>query len=679
MAPAPRGTDLLPVEFVATLSVNLEGLGYALSQPLFEACRRLSREELGRFYRQLSGHLAQEVGAHREFSPMYPNFPQQVMEMSRAELYFNAVIHYWTAGQLMPATRKKFRLRLQEPPKVKFIDLGTTEEFEGLFTQIAGANVAFSEQDREDLAWFVQAYGADIARLLPESVPQRENVAHLAALLRPVREVAEGFVRTHVKTATDVLRLACALSEGDVSLAEATKFKAISRPWRRTMLEILEAHPNARDDMFRRPERWKRLGERLHPGEFADRFPKTAWSFELVREDIAGETFRGEVEEAVREGNVPKATWILATRPGEFVRRLDHLLRLDPDESGNVLSRLKELAGEVSTPVLLQARHHFATRGAPRELRVFMPKGDVAKSHAEPNRLASLPDAVVREVVGHLEAALVERFSGLAPLGRVYVDERLCDYPTPFAMRSASRALRTLPRGSRMPLPDAETLRMFLWWTNGVERTDIDLSAVLFGDEFVYLDTISYYNLRAYGGAHSGDIVDAPKGASEFIDLNVGRLRKLSVRYVGMVVTSYSRQPFVELPECFAGWMARNKPQSGEIYEPRTVQDRLDLTADTQVSIPILFDLADRRAIWCDMALRRRPSFGVDVRGNQGGIVLTMRSMANLSKPNLYDLARMHAKARGTLVNSPEEADTVFSVEGGFPFELERIASEFMA
>lgn len=258
------------------------------------------------------------------------------------------------------------------------------------------------------------------------------------------------------------------------------------------------------------------------------------------------------------------------------------------------------------------------------------------------------------------------------------MDPKLRDYPVPFAVRSASKSLRTLPRGSRLPLPDTDTLRMFLWWKNGKGRTDIDLSAELLGEGFVHLDTLAYYNLRNYGGAHSGDIVDAPKGASEFIDVSLRKLRERGVRYVAMVLTSYTEQPYVDLPECFAGWMARKAPQSGEVYEPRTVQDRLDLTADTKVAIPIVFDVKEGVAVWCDMALRNHPRFVNAVGANLKGVALTVRALVELNKPTLYDLLSLHARARGERVESAEGADTVFSVEAGTPFELERIASEFM-
>jgi len=218
-----------------------------------------------------------------------------------------------------------------------------------------------------------------------------------------------------------------------------------------------------------------------------------------------------------------------------------------------------------------------------------------------------------------------------------------------------------------------------VWWKNGTDRTDIDLSAALFDAKFGYVDVVAYYNLQSVGGIHSGDIVDAPEGASEFIDIALEKVAERGARYVVMSLNSYSKQPFIQLPECFAGWMARTEAGSGEVYEPKTVQDKLDVTADTTISIPLVIDIKDRAVVWCDMALRSNPRWQNHVAGNLGGISATLRAFVDLPKPNLYDLLALHARARGTLADSPDGADTIFSVASGTPFRLEEIASEFMA
>jgi hypothetical protein len=504
-------------------------------------------------------------------------------------------------------------------------------------------------------------------------------MAFVASLL--IRHTADAteFLAKFCRTATDVLRLTVALSGGDISLATATKFRSFSRAERRLLLGLLERQANATEDMLRWKDRWIRLGERLHPGEYVEKYPQTAEAFRILRNDMPFPTFNRAVEKALAQHNTETAAACLASRPGELARRLDHLLRLDATAQRTVLDAFAERAKNVSTPVLLQVMRHFQARNQPGPLRVFFPKGNVAKAYAVTNVLPGLPESACRWIVAVCEATLTLRFRALPPLGKVYLDESLTNYLVPFSQRSASRSFRTLTRGSRLPLPEGcRVLRFFVWWKNGKERTDIDLSATMFDTEFCYKDIISYYNLKGYGGCHSGDIVDAPQGASEFIDITLDKVRGKGVRYVVMSLTSYTQQPYCELPECFAGWMAREKPESGAIYEPKTVQDRLDITADTKIAIPLIIDVAAKEVIWCDMALRRHPKWVNSVHGNMNGINLTLQALAHLNKPNLYELFRLHAVARGELASSPEGADRVFSVESGIPFRQEEIAAEYL-
>ncbi|BFH15270.1 hypothetical protein J6TS7_60690 [Paenibacillus dendritiformis] len=109
-------------------------------------------------------------------------------------------------------------------------------------------------------------------------------------------------------------------------------------------------------------------------------------------------------------------------------------------------------------------------------------------------------------------------------------------------------------------------------------RTDIDLSAVLYDDAWNYKEHISYTNLRSarYKAAH---IVSAPHGACEFIDIDIPSVLQYGGRYIVASLHSFTGQVYSELPECFAGWMMRQHPNSGEVFEPATVVDRLDLMA----------------------------------------------------------------------------------------------------
>jgi hypothetical protein len=118
-----------------------------------------------------------------------------------------------------------------------------------------------------------------------------------------------------------------------------------------------------------------------------------------------------------------------------------------------------------------------------------------------------------------------------------------------------------------------------------------------------------------------------------------------------------------------------------ECQDPRTVKAKVDLTANTIITIPAIIDLQQREILWTDLNLTRNPAWGLgnNVENNQKGMVLIGKAMTGMKKPTLKRLFQLHAQARGELVDCPEIADTVFSVEQGItPFDGEAIAAKFL-
>ena len=138
--------------------------------------------------------------------------------------------------------------------------------------------------------------------LLPEAIPSKENMAVIVAACRKMPCLSDARLDGFVRTATDVLRIAVALSDGDVSLAASTKFGLMPRVTRRRLLGWLEQAPNRLEDMQRWSGRWIRLGERLHPGESAERFPQTAADFAALRAGRRADSFNSRVEGALERG-----------------------------------------------------------------------------------------------------------------------------------------------------------------------------------------------------------------------------------------------------------------------------------------------------------------------------------------------------------------------------------------
>ena len=675
----PTGTGGATRAQVASAVREVAAFRCVLSEPLIEQIGTLSATELKHWLGDIVGVLRRRTGAHVHHQPFYPDFPEQVLKASEAELYLNAVMHYLTLWRLPPAEHSRPAL-LEGNFISRVIEPGSVSEFESLLAPLVSARTSLSEDDAADVAWFIREYKSDVFRLLPEVVPFREIRAQIGGAL--VLHVAgdarvDAFLERNVKTATDVLRLAVALSGADVSLANAsTRFTAMKRSIRRLLLRLLDQIPNAVEDVMRHAERWKRLAEVLHPGDYSDKYPQALAAITAARRNEAPASFGSRVETLFAQRHIAALTPILQSRPGEFARRLDATLRRAA-EPESVLDAFEAVAAQVSSAVLLQL---LALLRAPRPLplRAFIPKGALAKIYGIKDRREPLACDVVARAARICEDALVTRFASLPPLGRCFIDPALREYKVPLAQRASSKSLRTLVRGSRLPMPETRFIRLFLWWKNGGGRTDIDLSAAFFDANFVFKETVAYYNLKGYGGYHSGDIVDAPKGASEFIDLDLDVLVKKGIRYVVTSINSYTEQPYCDLPECFAGWMARADVASGEVFEPRSVFDRIDITSDTAICLPFVMDVQERRMIWADLGLTSSARWN-NVQNNLSGVSLMLRALVHTPRPDLETLFDLHARARGERVASPQHAQAVFAPDQGVtPFDTDLIRSGFL-
>jgi hypothetical protein len=710
---APGRTN---VGVIAAANLNLQDLGYTLSA---QAINHLKNTQYAWTTKVLKKVLEFAIAARGNGAglarPMYPNFPEQVAEAAESELYLNAILHYfsvWVADVTynedfvwLPKYTKNIRRPLGPGDKIKLTVLKVVPEgktaglYRDIQRQLVTSNTSISEQDKKDIRLLV-----DAGYLVPSDteIPNKENlVTYAAAML-----VHKDPINTEwFKHGTDVLRLATALSDGDVSLAKNTKFKSFSRPTRRALLDLLAKDKNLQEAFARDRERFIRLGERLHPREFKNpRYRKLRADFAILRGNVRLETFNGKVEEFLSSRQITKAVNLLGTRPGEFARRLDHILQIARQETGEyAVKRFEDVAFQISTPVLLQLLTHFENRNK-INMRVIMPKGEVAKIQLLDEGPRPPINADLTERIAMVcQEALIKRFAKLPKLGKVYVDPELKNYLVPFSQRSASAALRTITRGSQVPFStEKDTLRFFIHWKNtdkttktqyGYEdfgRVDLDLSANMYDEDWNDKGRVWYGNLRGsdwsrnrsdfqYKAYHSGDITDAPNGAAEFIDVDIPSVLRYGGRYIVVTLNMFAGPENIsQVPECFAGWMLRDKPQSGEVFEPKTVVDRLDITSPSRMVVPFIIDLQERRMIWVDAEVSGVQRWGSNVLNQKSKIVIVGKAFTKIKKPNLFDLFALHGQGRGRLVSSSEKADTVFSVKDGTQFDLAKIASEYL-
>ncbi len=655
----------------ATLCAEMIQLGYIPTQQLLSEISTLPQNISVSIYSNVISALREMKGADVKYVPFYPNFPLQMMNMDEAELLINAIIHYWTAGIWRPEVVTLPRKVDFEDVTFKEIGIIHKEEFKKIFQRLVTSNDSLSGFDKDALEYFLTNEQIQINY----DIPYKETMCIVAGRLLTQQIDIRGFV----KNTTDILRIATYLSNGDISLSTNTKFKSLPRRIRKLLVALLQDVIDE-EDINRHRNKWIKLFHSLHVGEYSTKVNRIAAK---VRNNKKIETFNGKVQCNIDAKDIHGAVDLLVQRPSEFARRLDHLYRTrgNKNESNKYISdHFTSVASSVPTRILVQVGGALRTRVSTTTQRVVFPKGNVQRGIVLNQVLPALPRSHVNTVINKIHGVMKDRFKKLDDLGTVYIDPALKNCPVPTQMRSMSAGTCAVARGTRLPIGTDSTLRFFIYWIG----QDIDLSATMYDDELNNIGHVSYNQLTSakFKSYHSGDITHAPNGASEFIDIDIDEAYAAGARYIGMHVLVYSGPSFKEHKKVYAGWMTRSHPASNEIYDAKTVQQKIDLNGESTSCIPVLFDLKYRKAIWADISTGSNDTFGRNnVESNRASIVETMRAIIDTSrKMSLYELFHLHASVRGILVDIPEDADIVFSASAGdvTPFDITTINSEYV-
>ncbi len=691
-----RGFVLVPVgthdnrQLAASLQVELMNLGHALDATAFDAVSKAPRDWIVSFSEEVIPHLRKRLGADRPYQPFYRNFPTQVMEMSNVDLLINALLHYWSNGTWEPHQILRDRGFAFENVDFRVLKLGAEKDFSGAFNHLVSANQSLTDQDKEFIGWMIYTYGSQLT--LPSVIPFKETLCILAGKGLDVP----------VQTTTDVLRIAVYLSGGDISLPavpkvtikespgrdrlkafreamrnaqlkarESFKFKKFSRPQRRRLLGLLEKTNLDVAEMHRHLGRWQRLGEVLHPGEFAAKFPRTAEAFQRLRNQRNGariRTFAARVDLAFKE-DWRKGVELLATRPGEFARRLDWMLRTF--DSSYVLDMFARVAPNVSSKVLFELYDHFNQRFKQGSPRAVVIKGKRSKMKTLPP-LPPLDMDLVQKIGNTILKVIRSRIASLSPLGKVWIDQRLKHVAVPFAMRSINTSVKTYVRGTRIPFrADAKVIRPFIHWYDENGDQDLDLSVGLYNSQLQQIGHVSFTGLTDMGCCHSGDIRHRQGPCAEYVDIPLETALNHGVRYATVQVYNYNARPMHTVKECVFGLMEREHATANEIFIPKTISNCMALANEGTSVVVCIIDLLERNCIWVDIEADRMLA---TLENTASKTVEVLAALIQGTRMPLYDLLSLHAQSRGTLVDDEANADLALRWED-FVTDYARAAS----
>ncbi|WP_055529802.1 TerD family protein [Streptomyces graminilatus] len=643
--PSPQGSAGEGAAAARQFDAALTSAGFKLSAELFARLSGLSPAAVLHTAKRTLRTLTEMVGAHVRHNSYFIDFPANVPDTE--EFWARCVVkalgddrsrenvltqlahgvldllslpaygrYQHTYEELLAAQDE---LIASAGDRVTVLHLGgdLEDELTDLYLALAGSRTPLGEDHLNDLRILA---GQCALGPQPDAIPVREN----RAVVNEARlAVGAGLL---LDTVTDVLRLACALSGGDVTLQEPTRFRALGRPARRALLAgldaVVAANPAKLADVHAHREPFKRLGERLHPHEYP-RWPHAADVFAVARGEKEARSFDSRVEMLLGEGDVPGALRLLKSAPGKLFRSLDLLLRsaVGQEERDAVLAAAVEVAPGVSGRVVLSVREHFHNRDRETgESRVFVNRRGRAWVSADHRPPVSVPDR--DRLIAALDAELRHR---LPTPGRLLIDPDILDVALPLSGRATASGLGVLPRGSVSQV-DGERLRFFVYWKEAARRTDYDLSVLLLNADYSTDAWLSYTSLTTVGGRHSGDVTEAPDGASEFIDLTLDRVRGT---LIAPQVNIYAGEGFDEVEESFFGFMLRDGEQKGRPFEPRTVRMKSELRGVGRVALPLVFRREDDgrwRAKWLHLYLKGISSAN-QVEENQVSVAKVVRAV----------------------------------------------------
>lgn len=585
--------------------------------------------------------------------PFYREFPTSVKNLSVDKILVDRLLHYMRTYALGDFSRpgyslfeeKVVRKLFNEDVDVREFSIVSTEEALELVSKTVESLLASSRPLNDGQYGIVLAYVQDYCRDV------RCNCKD--TVVRLLLDTRDPSFAQQLKL-SDVMRLVEQLQFQSYESENVKELNLRNRD-RKLLTSVLDRiFTDGVCDMrtcLEKKKLWKGLLHHLHykpVNERAGRF------LHLIRNDEARSVY-SEFERLLAEDEVREALDLLRKEKGTgaVLRNLDYLLSRCkfPATVDYVLDAIQT----DNRILLIQLLFHYSARD-PKARRVFkFQKFGMMRVHTEtPNESLSRTTAIEERIARRVRLRLRQELERVCKgtLGKVYIDKDMMRIALPLQEGTSMSGVGTLPRGSRLKIPEGKKVRAFTYW----ERVnDIDLSAfVLYEngtqDEFSWR-TWSYGESITY----SGDQVSGHEGGSEYFDIDLDLFEveyPESARYILLCDNVYSGVPFDKCL-CKAGYMMRDRDDSGEVFEPKTVKSSFTVTCPSTFAYLFGIDVKTREFVWLNMARDSRERIAGETSMSFLWDYLEIAEVINLGD-FAWDLAT-------EVVEDPSEADVVFS------------------
>lgn len=574
---------------IATILMNLEYYGFGVSSDAYRVLSGLSSDSLGVWWVHLEKDLKKVTGADREIDKfvVYKNFPEEVLNKTEAEYWIPQILMYWgfpTALFTQPENPRPDMDPKERKSKTLMLSNENTASF--ILKGLLGSKEKWKDWQFNDVLKLSEVYSIDFG-----AIPFKENLVQLA------KYFIQAGTSISVKTATDVLRLAAGLSDGDISLRTKVKFKSFDRKTRRFFMNLLAGCKNLEEDVARRKNVWKKFLHNIHPGEFSKSHAKVVVLADSLYKDSL-ETFNAKVEKGIVEKDTAVLN-LLATRPGEFYRRLNHILDVFGETGANAFI---SILPKLSVLQLVSIRRLLEFSGL-RTNRAFPPKGNWEKLQIGKARPVDI--TLSKKICEAIGPELQKRVPHISVL----------DSETQRIKLPNGADTGVYSRGTVVKIPeDICFIRTASYWGAKGCRSNIwfDNGWNFFGPNWEQKGCICWnhpkYSIGGEVGAiFSGDPCSSQTAdgrATQIIDLYLDELQKAGIKYAVWNILCYSGVPFSKAEDVFAALQWGIDPKAGKLFEPSRAQLSFPIKGDYKTKYICMIDVETREMVYLDVNLK---------------------------------------------------------------------------
>ena len=603
---------------------------------------------------EMIGDLSKRFGENVP-KPFYKGFPGSVRELTTEELLFDQLLHYsvtYGLGDFEEPGHSVFekdfeRIAFREATEVKEFVVQTEEEAEETVQTIVNDLLAGSRPLSERQYALALAYILDHDEVVPDIVSKNT----LVRLLIDTKRLS----LADKMNLSDVMKVVDELNYRNYNNSNPKKLNFKNQD-RKFLTEILDRmFQGDRCDIrtcYEKKQLWNGFLHHIHyqPENEA------ASVFALTMREKGNASVYSEFEKLMRENRRQEAAKLLREKKGTSVllRNLDYIIsRMDNEETEAFLSGFPK---DCSVLILLQLlfRYESVSQGKGRTFRFS--RHNLLKVHTETpqeqdRRQSRLSEEQIKTLKSVIRSTLSERLKNR--LGKVYVDPVMKNYALPFSESTSQGGFGVLSKGSRIHIGEGKKLRAFTYWE---KVNDIDLSAFAFTEDGRRKE-FSWRTMAAQqSGAiiFSGDETSGYHGGSEYFDINIPEFKERHLEYRYLV---FCNNVFtgITFSKCFckAGYMLRDEEDSGEIYEPKTIESAFLVDCESTFAYLFGIDMIKNEFIWLNQARNSN----AQVAGSTS-LTFLLDYFHTTEIFNVYDFFKMMAEE---LVEDPMEAEIVVS------------------